>query len=74
MYTSLERTAEQQKQYPKGCEEAYFGADTVVVGNVADELTGRMCAVIDLRAPLHPLELEASAKLVLERQLLPTLR
>ena len=59
--------------YPKSREEANFGADAVVVRDVADELARHMRAIVDLRAPLHPLESEATAELILKRKLLPAL-
>jgi hypothetical protein len=59
--------------YPKSCEKPNFGAYAIIVRDMADELAGHMRAVVDLRASLDPFESEATAELIFERQLLPTL-
>lgn len=59
--------------YPKSCEEPNFGANAIIVWDMADELTGHMRAVVDLRASLDPFESKATAELIFEWQLLPTL-
>ena len=59
--------------YPESSEQSNFSADAVIVRDVADELARCMRSIVDLRAPLHPLEPKATAELILERKLLPTL-
>ena len=59
--------------HSQGGQETHFGANAVVVGNVAYQLAGDMSAVVYLRAPLHPFQSESVAKLIFERKLLPTL-